>query len=251
MSKELKIAIEAAKKGARHALKYFNSDIKGDLKEDGTIVTFADKETEEVIKSYISSRVKNAKFIGEESGGSYKEDELWVIDPIDGTRSYSRGIPTWCIIVSFCRDNDVRLSTIYYPISDTIYYAEKGEGAFEDKKQLFVSKVDKLKNAYLGFGSIRHFKNKQIAIELMNKSGSSRGWEATYSGCLVASGRMDAHIDSFGKIWDLAPFKVMVEEAGGKITRLDGSPWTFEGDGAIITNGLLHDEVLEIVNKKR
>lgn len=251
MSDELKIAIGAARKGAQYALKYFNGDIKGDLKEDGTIVTFADKETENVIKSYISTRFKNAKFVAEESGGNYKEEEFWVIDPIDGTRSYSRGIPTWCVIVSLCRNNSVYLSTIYYPISDTIYYAEKGGGAFENRKQLFVSKIDQLKHAYLGFGSLRHFKNKQVAIDLMDKSGSSRGWEATYSACLVVSGRMDAHVDAFGKIWDLAPFKVMVEEAGGKITRLDGSPWTLEGEGAIITNGILHDEVLKIVNKKR
>ncbi|MEK7186680.1 MAG: inositol monophosphatase [Patescibacteria group bacterium] len=251
MSKRLIIAIEAAKIGAKHALKYFDKGIKTEIKKDSTVVTIADRETEDVIKSHILGYYPTAKFVAEESGGSIHEREFWVIDPIDGTRSFSRGIPTWCVIVSFCKDNDVLLSAVYYPHDDTVFYAEKGKGAFENKKRLNVSRINNFSEAYFGFGSPRHFKNKEAIIDLLSSAGSTRSWEATYSACMVVAGKMDAHLDGFGKIWDLAPFKVMIEEAGGKITRLDGSPWTLEGSGAIISNGLLHDEVLAIVNKRK
>ncbi len=252
MSNELKVAIEAARKGARNALKYFNKDIQVEIKpDDGTVVSHADRETEEVIKSYILSKYKNAKFLGEESGGDISQKEFWVIDPIDGTRSYLRGIPLWCVIVSLCRYNEVFLGVIYYPHGDNIFYAEKGRGAFENNQKLHVSSIEHLKDAYLGFGSPRHFKDKQVLLDLIDKAAGSRSWEATYCGLLVVSGKIDAHIDAFGKIWDLAPFKVMIEEAGGKITRLDGSPWTLKGSGAIMTNGILHDEVLAIINKRK
>lgn len=247
MLDELKVAIEAAKVGAKNALKYFDQDIEVETKEDNTVVSHADRETEEVIKSYISSKFKKAKFVGEETGGSTQEKEFWTIDPIDGTRSYLRGIPAWCVIVTLCKDNDVFLSVIYYPHSNTVYHAQRDRGAFENNKQLQVSKIAKLQDAYMGFGSPRHFKDKRVVIDLIEKTASARSWEATYSALLVVSGKVDLHIDAFGKIWDMAPFKVMLEEAGGKMTRLDGSPWTFEGQGALMSNGLLHDQALAVI----
>ncbi len=251
MSDELKVAIEAARLGAKNALKYFDTDLKVEIKEDNSVVSMADRETEEVIKSYISSKFPNAKFMGEESGGSVSEKEFWTIDPIDGTRSYLRGIPTWCVIVCLCRDQDVQLSVIYFPHIDTIFYAERGIGAFENGKKFHVSKIDKLENVYLGFGSPKHFIDKTVITDLIEATASARSWDATYTGCLLASGRIDVHIDAYGKVWDMAPFKVMVEEAGGKMTRLDGSPWTFEGQGALMTNGVLHYEALAIIDKRK
>jgi len=249
MSDELKIAIEAAKAGATNALQYFDTDIPVSVKaEDNTVVTKADKEAEEVVKSYISSRLKNALFVGEESGGIINHDEFWVIDPIDGTRSFIRGIPTWCTIVSLCRNDDVVLSAIYFPHIDTTFYAERGEGAYENGKRLHVSKISKLSDSLLGFGSPRHITDKDSFWKLVKSTASSRSWDPTYSACLLTAGKVDVHLDEFGKIWDMAPFKVMVEEAGGVITRLDGSPWTLEGSGTIMTNGLLHEDVVKILN---
>ncbi|OGH19350.1 MAG: hypothetical protein A2868_01675 [Candidatus Levybacteria bacterium RIFCSPHIGHO2_01_FULL_40_15b] len=247
MSDELKIAIEAAKKGAKNALRYFKQDIDIEIKGDKTVVSHADKETEEVIKSYVSSKYSHAKFVGEESGGDVHEDEFWTIDPIDGSRNYLRGIPNWCVMVSLCRDGDVFLSVIYYPNVDMVYWGQRGKGAHENDKKLRVSKVSRLEDAYIGFGSIRHFKDKKVVLDMVDKSGSSRGWEPTFGACLVVAGRADVYFEVFGKIWDIAPFKVMLEEAGGKITRLDGTPWTFEGQGALMTNGLLHEEALAVI----
>lgn len=248
MSDELKIAIEAAKLGAKNALKYFDQQQDVEVKEDKTVVTEADKKTEEIIKSYISEKLKKAFFVGEESGGGFDHEEFWTIDPIDGTRSFVRGIPTWCTIVSLCRENEVELTCIYFPHTNETFYAQRGLGAFQDSTRLYVSKISTLSESLMGFGSPRHITNKESFWKLVKTTASSRSWDPTYSGCLLTAGRVDLHLDEFGKIWDLSPFKVMVEEAGGKITRLDGSAWTFEGSGAIMTNGILHDEVVKILN---
>jgi len=251
MSDELKVAIEAAKIGAQNALKYFDKDIKVELKEDKSVVTHADRETEEIIKKFISSKFASAKFVGEESGGDVNEKEFWTIDPIDGTRSYVRGIPTWCVIISLCRSGDVQLGAVYFPHIDTVYYAERGAGAFENKKRIHVSSISEVNKAFFSFGSPRHFTDKNVVLDLIDKTSSSRAWDPTYSACLLAAGRTDIHVDSYGKLWDLAAIKVILEEAGGKITRLDGSPWKYDGVGSIMTNGLLHKSVLEIINKRK
>ncbi|HVZ12303.1 MAG TPA: inositol monophosphatase [Patescibacteria group bacterium] len=251
MSDELKIAIEAAKAGAHKALQYFNENIKFEHKKDNTVVSVADTDTEKAIKKEIISKYPGAKFIGEETGGDFDQKEFWAIDPIDGSRSYSRGIPNWCVLVSLCRDNEVELGVVYYPHSDTLFYAQKGMGAFENGKPIHVSQVSKLKDSYVGFGSMRHFKNKQVIIDLVEAAESCRAWEPTFGHCMVASGRVDLCVEEYGKIWDIAPFKVIVEEAGGKVTRHDGSPWTFKGQGSLISNGLLHDQALAIINKRK
>lgn len=250
-SLELRTAIDAAKIGAEKVLEYFDKKIEIEYKEDETPVTVADRETEKTIKKFILSKYKGVKFVAEESGGSIDESEFWIIDPIDGTRSFSRGIPTWCVIVSLCRNKEIIATVVYYPNSKDMYYAEKGKGAYINNKKMNVSNVSSIENSYLGYGSPKHFENKQTIIDLIEVSGSARSWEATYSSCLVAEGKMDISVDAYGRIWDVAPFKLLVEEAGGKITRLDGSPWDIEGYGAIMTNGILHDEVVRIVNRSK
>src|SRR5260221_9805465 len=103
MTNYLQIAQNAAKLGAENALRYFNTDLKIELKRDRSPVTEADKDTEKKIKEYISSQIPNAKFVGEEFGGDYMQDEYWLIDPIDGTAYFSRGIPTWGTLVTYVK----------------------------------------------------------------------------------------------------------------------------------------------------
>lgn len=249
MSNELKVAIEAAKAGAKEALTYFNKNITVKYKEDLTPTTIADTKTEEVIKSFISKRFPNTKFLAEESGGVVTEDNLWIIVPIDGTRSFTRGIPTWCVIVSLACQGEIVLTVVHYPFGNITYFCEKGKNAYVNNKRMHVSKVSDINRSYLGYGSLTHFDDKRGLINLVNEVGSARSWEATYSSCLVAEGKMDINVDAYGKVWDVAPFKLMIEEAGGKITRLNGDEWTLGGSGAVITNGLLHDQVIKILNK--
>jgi len=251
MSKELETAISAAKTGAARALTYFNKNLKVKYKKDQTPVTIADKSTEEAMVNYIKSRFPKAKFLCEESGGSITNDDLWIIDPIDGTRSFIRGVPAWCVIVSLSRKKEITQCAIYYPFTKNVYYAEKGEGAYVNGKLIRVSEVADISRAYLGYGSIKHFINKRRLINITSAVGSARSWEVTYSSCLVAEGKMDISVDEYGRAWDIAPFKLLIEEAGGKITRFNGGKWTLEGRGAVITNGILHEKVLRILNNTR
>lgn len=246
MSNELKIAIEAAEKGAQEALKYFDKPLDIVFKDDMTPVTIADKKSEEIIRDYLSHHFPGSQFVGEEGGGSKNVDDFWTIDPVDGTRSFSRGVPGWCVLLSHYKNGQFRIGVCYFPVFKQLLYAERGGGAFMNKKQVYVSKVSTLSKAYTAFGNPRYIENKKVINQLVEKSASVRSWEATYSQFLIAQGKCDALIEGYGQTWDVAPFVSIIEEAGGKITKLDGTPVDLKSRGCISTNGVLHDEVVKL-----
>ncbi len=249
MSDELKVAIEAAKKGAKVALRYYNKPLEVEFKKDKSVITIADRNSESAIKNCILSHYPSAKFVAEESGGNQKETDFWIIDPIDGTRNFSRNIPEWSVLISLYKNSEFTIGICYFPILNMLIYAETNKGAFCDGKRINVSSINSLRNSYTAFGSPRHFKDKQLVIDFINASGSTRCIDLSYSAYLLASGKMDALVDAYGKIWDVAPFKVIIEEAGGKLTNLQGKQWTIKDKGYIATNGFLHNQVVEIINK--
>lgn len=251
-SNELQVAIEAAKRGAQVVLKYFKTDLSIEYKKDQTIVTKADKATEEEIKKTILASFPDAKFVGEESGGNTNQDEFWIIDPIDGTRGFAHKIPMWAILIALCRKGEVIAGVAHLPLLDELLYGEKGKGAFDKNgDSINVSKVSECKKAFIANGSPRHFKDKSIILRLIENSASIRCFEPTsYSDVLVSTGRLDAYVDGYAYLWDAAPFRLLIEEAGGKFTNLDGTPWTIKSRGYISSNGILHDEIVNIVNEK-
>lgn len=248
MSTELKVAIEAAKKGAKQALQYYGKSIEIKLKEDKSVFTIADKESENAIKKCILSYFPTAKFVAEESRNNGIEKEFWIVDPIDGSRNFSRGIPIWAVLVALYKNGKVILGVCYYPLLDLLLYAQEGEGTFYNGKRIHVSSINAVKDTYISFGSPRHFRNKQILIKLIEKSAAVRCPDASYSASLLAMGKIDVLIDEYGMIWDIAPFKVIIEEAGGKVTNWKGDPWAINNKGCVATNGILHDEVMKIIN---
>ncbi len=163
MSDNLKTAIEAARIGAKKALEYFDndSDLSTQHKSDGTPVTVADPATEEEIKNHILSVFPDAKIVGEESGGSTNEESFWIIDPIDGTRIYARGIKSWAVLIAYVEKGEFILGVAYFPSLDELYYAEKGKGAYLNEKRITVSATQELKEAIINSGNPRYFKNKQ------------------------------------------------------------------------------------------
>jgi fructose-1,6-bisphosphatase/inositol monophosphatase family enzyme len=250
-SSTLSLAIEAAKVGAAKANSYYKTDLSIELKKDQSVVTIADRETEKHIKSFISSHDKNAQFVGEETGGDTSASEFWIIDPIDGTRSYSRGIDSWSVLLAFCKNQEIVVGVAYFPIWNYLLVAEKGHGAFLNDKKVSVSTVSQFKNAYVGFGSPGHFKNQKMLGEYIQTCAAARCPEATYATMLVASGGFEAMMDSYAQLWDVAPFRVIIPEAGGRITNFDGQQLSFNDRGFIASNGLVHDEILSIVNKNK
>lgn len=250
MSDELKIAIEAAKVGAKTALKYFNKSLVLEYKTDKSPVTIADKEVEKAIIQHILKNDPKAKFLAEESGGDSSQNSLWIIDPIDGTRSFARGIPTWAILIAKYNNGKITCGVCYFSVLKNLLYAEKGKGAFLNGKKVHVSSISALNKAYTAYGALKHFKNTDKIVHLALKSSSSRSPDITYGAFLVACGKMDVCVDPYGQAWDAACFKVIIEEAGGTFTHMDGSKWTLKKRGFVATNGLLHDEVIRILSEQ-
>ncbi len=252
MSDELKTAIDAAKIGAEKALQYFHGedDLGVTYKKDGTPVALADPATEKVINDYIVSKYPDANVVGEESGGSRKNKSFWIIDPIDGTRIYTRGIKQWAILISYYTDNNFEIGVCYFPSLDEMYYAQRGKGAFHNGNKINVSNIQPLSKSFINFGNPKYFPNMSTVLDLVKTSIGTRGYETTYADCLVASAHMEASIDPYAQLWDYAAFVPIINEAGGKITNLKGKNLSLNDAGCIMTNGLVHDEIVKIVNRK-
>ncbi len=249
MSDELKVAIEAAKKGAEYAKTFFGKEMAIDKKGDNTVLTQVDKATEEVIKNVIRNKYPNAKFVGEETGGSISQGTFWTIDPIDGTRHFIRNTPLWSVLVALIVDGDAKIGVSYTPCLNELVYAEKEKGAFLNGKKIKVSNIAILKDAILMLGSLRFFKDKALILRVVDNCASARSLVSPYEFHLLSSGRCEIVLDAYGKIWDIAPFKVILEEAGGKITNWQGKPWTVQDRGCIATNGLIHNQVAKIIRE--
>jgi len=251
MSKELATAIEAAKVGAKKALFYFDNEqeLGTKLKSDDTPVTIADPVTEKEIKKYILSQFPDAKILGEESGGSIKDESFWIIDPIDGTRVYARGINAWAVLIAYYSKGEFIVGVCYFPSLDELYFAEKGKGAYLQEKKLKVSEIKQINKALLNSGNPKYYKNPQVVLRLIEKCSTLKGFEVTYAHCLVGAGKMEGSIDPYAQLWDFAAFAVIIPEAEGKITNLEGNPLQLTDRGCIITNGVLHKEITDIVSK--
>lgn len=248
MSTELKVAIEAAKKGAEYAIRFYGKELRIDKKEDNTVFTRVDKKTEEVIKKTITNKFPNAKFVGEETGGIPNKGTFWTIDPIDGTRHFIRNTPLWAVLISLIVDGKPVIGVSNAPCLNEITYAEKGKGAFLNNKKVKVSSVAEIKNSLLMFESLRFFEEKIPALlRVVEACASARSLVSPYEFHLLASGRCEIVLDAYGKIWDIAPFKILIEEAGGKVTNWNGDPWTINDRGCVMTNGILHDKVIKII----
>lgn len=250
-SLELRIAIEAVKNGAKVALKYFHRDLDVELKEDDTPVTIADRESEKAIKKHILKAFSNAKFVGEETGGDIDSDEFWTIDPIDGTKNFMRGIELWAILISLYRNGEAVIGVSYMPAIDELLYAERGKGAFINSKKVHVSGVSDIKNAFLSHGETKSSYDPYMMFLLSKHFMTSRGIGDAWSYHLVATGKIDVMLEENTHIWDIAPFTVIIPEAGGRFTNLEGREWGIHDTTALATNGLLHDEVIGILNQEK
>lgn len=248
----LDIAKNAAKLGAENAQKYFNTSLQVELKEDRSPVTIADKDTEQKIKEYILSQDSHAQFVGEEFGGDYKQDEYWLIDPIDGTVYFSRNIPIWGTLITYVKNGQAVIGASYVPFVDELLYAEKGKGAFLNDKRVHVSQRNSIKEAFISYVSFYRIVDRLPGFtELCATAHKAKGVGDSYGFHLLASGRIEARFDGAALPFDVAGMNLVVEEAGGKVTNFNGDPWTFSDNNLIATNGILHDEVLTIVHKKQ
>jgi|SRR3989338_617618 len=253
MNNELNIAIEASKESAKVLMHYFKKDIKIARKPDRSPVTIADKKSENKIVSLIKGQFPSHNFLGEEF--SYKSTNSgckWIIDPLDGTKNFVRGMPFFGNCIALEKDSKIVAGVINMPALNLLAYASAGNGSVINGRAVRVSDTRKIEESYVSFGNIENFFNsryKKQFRDLIKKSDSHRGFGDTLGYLLLAQGSADIVLD-FAKPWDVAAAKIIIEEAGGKITDFNGIDSIYSGH-SIATNGKLHDLVVDIFKIKR
>lgn len=249
----LDVAIDAAKQAGNLALSYFKShpaSWRVSYKKDLTPVTRADIEAEKLIRKIISKKFPSHGIVGEElETVNARAKYQWAIDPIDGTKSFIRGMPSWGTLLAVLENGRPIIGVYNSPASDEIFWAQRGKGAFLNGKKIHVSKVKNLNHAFLSYGAIYHFaeKNKldQI-VELSKVVEGRRGSSDCDSYNLLFKGQIDIYINAHCDLHDIAGPSIIAEEAGGKFTNFVGQ-FSLTSDQAVFTNGVLHDQVLKIL----
>ncbi len=247
-SQFLTVALEAAKNAEEVITAYYSDDIKVELKDDETPVTLADRGAEKVIRDTISRAFPDHGFLGEEFGTQEGTSPyMWIIDPIDATKNYIRKIPIFGTQIALIKGDELILGVSNAPLLNELLYAEAGGGAFLNGEPIQVSDVSQPKDAMICHGGLNWFTEKGTfpgIYNLINNTARSRGFGDFYMYHLVASARADAVIEAAISIWDIAAITVIVREAGGKVTDIQGQPVTKETASLVATNGVLHSTVL-------
>lgn len=246
--------------------RYRALDLVVTTKPDNSPVTDADKAVERAIIDAIAAKYPSDGVVGEEFGTSGSKERYWVIDPIDGTKNFLRGVPTWATLIALVENEQVVASVVSCPALYRRWYATDGGCAFVSEgvtqsadagsatknvvtRQLSVSKVSAIKDASIAYSDFQGWGARRQPFEkLLDSAWRTRGLGDFWSHMLVAEGAVDVAIEPSLALWDMAALDLIVREAGGRFTSLDGVDGPF-GPNAISTNGALHGAILEAINK--
>lgn len=244
----LRVALAAARAGSEIAVRHYRSALAVRTKADGSPVTEADVAAEQAIHAILREAFPADGFLGEETGRSRAQARrTWIVDPIDGTRSFVRGYPFFSTQVALADGDDLVLGVSAAPAFEEIACAERGQGAWLNGRPLAVSDVDRLGDATVSIGNVgrlaRGARWRGLG-RLAQDAARFRGYGDFYHYHLLAAGRLEAVIESDVNIYDIAALAVVVREAGGRVTALDGAPLTLASTDILASNGRLHDTVL-------
>lgn len=250
---DLALALELADAADALTLDRFESaDLRVEAKPDMTPVSDADLAVEEALRGMLADSRPADAVLGEEFGGeAVFEGRQWVIDPIDGTKNFVRGVPVWATLIALLVDGAPVVGVISAPALTRRWYASAGGGAWRsfnggELKKLEVSGVSTLADASLAMSALSGWKERGLQeafISLTEKTWRLRGYGDFLGYCFVAEGSVDIAAEPEVSLWDLAALSVLVSEAGGRFSSLTGQDGPHGGD-AVATNGLLHDVVL-------
>ena len=250
----LALAIEAVRAGEEVIRHYYASNLKITVKQDYTPVTVADVETENKIKEVILGAYPDHGFYGEETGKTNPDAEyIWLIDPIDGTKSFIRDTPFFSTQIALMHKDELILGVSNGVLFEECAWAARGEGAFLNGQPIQVSHVDNLRDSSLSTGNIAGLAANPAAWtgtgELMQQVNRIRGYGDFYHYHLLASGKLDIVIESDVNILDIAALSVIVTEAGGVFTDLEGNKPNLDTRSVLATNNdIIHRRVMEIVD---
>ncbi|MEM8882452.1 MAG: inositol monophosphatase family protein [Planctomycetota bacterium] len=257
MSEERAFAVEIARAAGRCTLEYFGrDDLQVEQKENETPVTAADRAAEKLLRARIEERYPEDGVVGEEYGVKESTNgRRWILDPVDGTKSFERGVPLYGVLVGFEVNGVVDVGVIHMPALGEEVHARRGDGATwvtgigTDAERARPARVSTVATPEAGLvcmtsaGGFARIERPALFLEFSSAFRQMRGWGDCYAHLLVATGRAEAAIDPILEIWDAAPLQVCIEEAGGRFTDRDGRA-THHGRSGISTNGLVHDAVM-------
>jgi histidinol-phosphatase len=255
VNRDLELALELADLADAVSLPHFRSrDLAVETKSDDTPVTQADRGAEAAMRGALTTARPDHAVLGEEEGlvGPPDATHRWVLDPIDGTANYVRGVPIWATLIGLMEGGDVVAGVVSAPALGRRWWAARGDGAFADGTAIHVSDVGTLPEAHLGHagvGTFFEYGHGDALVDLTRRVWRSRGIGDFWMHCLVAEGAFDVAVEPVVSLWDLAAITVILEEAGGRFSDLDGRPGP-DGGSALSTNGLLHDEVLAAFHRR-
>lgn len=247
---------ELAKEADAIAMRFFRADeIRIDRKDDGSAVTQADRGVEEMARAKVAASGLAMDVLGEEMGGENAKAPAengrarLIIDPIDGTEEYSRGIATFGTLLGIERDGEIVAGMASAPALGVRWWAYRGEGAWRNGKRIYVSNVERLNGGMAFTGGTGPNKNRdriEKMRRLLDAARHGRSLGGFWQHMLVAEGSTEAALDLHSKAWDLAPLGLIVEEAGGQATDVNGKRTIYSGN-MLSTNGKIHEEVLALL----
>ena len=243
MHPDLQLALELADISDRITLRSFRGTFSVRTKADRTPVSDVDEAVERAIRDRLNRERPEDAIVGEEFGTRSDSRRRWIIDPIDATKNYIRGIPVFATLIAL----DGQVGVVSAPALNRRWWAARGEGAVCDGHPIRVSSVNRFEDAQLGYDSLTDFEDAGLGnrfVELLRRCGRARGFGDFWIHMLVAEGAIEIAAEPKVAWWDMAAVQVIVEEAGGRFTNFSGEPRA-DGGSAISSNGALHDAVLE------
>jgi histidinol phosphatase-like enzyme (inositol monophosphatase family) len=241
-TRELEIGRTIARRAGENALRYWGKGIGFESKEDASPVTQADQEGERLIAALVAEHFPDDGLLGEE--GARKDcgnGRRWIIDPVDGTRDFIRGNPAWAVLIGFEAAGEIEVGFAFLPAMGHMFYAARGAGAFLNDNPIRVSTIAEPSQAVLcvnGFNATHQLEFAPALLDWMRQFWAVRSMGGCLDAVMVASGQADLWIEPTAAPWDLAPLKVIGEEAGGRFFNFDGGNSIYGGNCVIATPGL-------------
>ena len=245
--------LKAVREAAKVILKNYDRIGKLKFKSPRNIVTRVDVLSEKVIMETVRKKFPQHNFITEESGAIKKGSEYtWIIDPIDGTTNFVAKIPQFAVSIALAKNDEIIMGAVYNPCTKEMFFAEKGKGSYLNNKKLQVSKKNNLEDCILAFNIPLEIALGKKTFDILSKNhGTFRALRNTGSAalnlCYLADAKFDLYFSLNLKLWDIAAAKLIVEEAGGKISCIKGEKWLISHKKIAASNSILHKKFIKLL----